>query len=85
MTRDDALTIVRNILSDKLGVEPEEVVPGAHLRDDLALDSLDAVELIQGVQEEFGERLAPEEVAAVDTVGDVLDLMQRRAAERAAS
>jgi acyl carrier protein len=84
VNRDEALLLVQRILSDKLGIEPDAVVPAAHLRDDLALDSLDAVDLVASLEEEFGERLDPNEVGDLSTVGEVLDLIQRRSSARAA-
>ena len=78
MTRDEALSVVREVLSDQLGIEPDEVVPEANLREDLGMDSIDAIDLIVGVEAEFGEQLPQEELMNVETVKDMLDVVERR-------
>jgi acyl carrier protein len=78
MKRDEALVVVRRIMLDKLGVEPKRVVPEAHLREDLALDSLDTIDLIQSVEDEFGDELDQAEINKVATVSDILDVVEVR-------
>jgi acyl carrier protein len=82
MNSDEALALVRRVLSDTLGVEAHEVVPGAHLRDDLALDSLDAIDLVESLQAELGEPIEAAVIGKVATVQEVVDLVQRRSAAR---
>lgn len=54
-------------------VPPEKIVPTARLREDLDLDSIDAVDLVVRLQELTGRRFTPEQFKSVRTVGDVLD------------
>lgn len=57
---------VRDVVSDKLGVDASEVVPEASFTDDLNADSLDLVELIMAFEEEFGSADKPMEISDED-------------------
>ncbi|WP_327289715.1 acyl carrier protein [Streptomyces sp. NBC_01198] len=71
---------IADVLVDRLGLLPEEVVPGARFREDLGMDSLDMVELLTVVEEELGGPLdSPEDtLASLDTIGDVVDFLLER-------
>jgi acyl carrier protein len=69
---------VVDIVVDKLGVERAEVTPEAVFVDDLGADSLDLVELIMAMEEEFGFEIADEEAEKMRTVQDVINFIQAR-------
>ena len=71
---------VIDIIVDKLGVERSEVIPEAVFVDDLGADSLDLVELIMAMEEEFGMEIADEEAEKLRTVQDVINFVTTRAA-----
>lgn len=71
---------VVDIVVDKLGVDRSEVTPDAVFVDDLGADSLDLVELIMAMEEEFGFEIADEEAEKMRTVQDVINFIQARAA-----
>ena len=71
---------VIDIIVDKLGVERAEVTPEAVFVDDLGADSLDLVELIMAMEEEFGMEIADEEAEKLRTVQDVISFVTARAA-----
>lgn len=66
------------IVADKLGVDRSEVTPDAVFIDDLGADSLDLVELIMAMEEEFGFEIADEEAEKLRTVGDVINFIKAR-------
>jgi acyl carrier protein len=72
---------VRDIVVEQLGVKPEQVVPEAKFIEDLGADSLDVVELVMALEEEFGHEIPDEEAEKLTTVGDVIkyieDLQQK--------
>ena len=70
---------VIDIIVDKLGVDRSEVTPEAVFVDDLGADSLDLVELIMAMEEEFGFEIADEEAEKLRTVQDVISFIQARA------
>jgi acyl carrier protein len=70
---------VIDIIVDKLGVERSEVTPEAVFVDDLGADSLDLVELIMAMEEEFGFEIADEEAEKLRTVQDVVGFIKARA------
>ena len=69
-----------DIIVDKLGVERAEVIPEAVFVDDLGADSLDLVELIMAMEEEFGTEIADDEAEKLRTVQDVISFITARAA-----
>jgi len=71
---------VIDIIVDKLGVERSEVTPEAVFVDDLGADSLDLVELIMAMEEEFGMEIADEQAEKLRTVQDVITFVTARAA-----
>ena len=71
---------VIDIIVDKLGVDRSEVLPEAVFVDDLGADSLDLVELIMAMEEEFGMEIADEEAEKLRTVQDVISFVTARAA-----
>jgi acyl carrier protein len=71
---------VIDIIVDKLGVERSEVTPEAVFVDDLGADSLDLVELIMAMEEEFGMEIADEDAEKLRTVQDVISFIKARAA-----
>ena len=77
---------VKEIIVDQLGVEADKVVMEASFREDLEADSLDLVELIMAIEDEFKDELGSEPISdddarAITTVGKVIEYIgQRRAA-----
>jgi acyl carrier protein len=70
---------VIDIIVDKLGVERSEATPEAVFVDDLGADSLDLVELIMAMEEEFGMEIADEDAEKLRTVQDVITFISARA------
>lgn len=69
---------VRQIIADQLGVKKEEVIDGAKFVDDLGADSLDTVELVMALEEEFGIEIPDEEAEKLATVGDALRYIEEK-------
>lgn len=63
---------IRQIIADQLGVKKEEVTDNAKFVDDLGADSLDTVELVMALEEEFGIEIPDEDAEKLATVGDAL-------------
>jgi acyl carrier protein len=64
---------VVEIIVEQLGVGEDEVTPEASFIDDLGADSLDLVELIMALEEEFGLEISDEEAEKIQTVQDVIN------------
>ena len=67
---------IREILVDQLGVDESEVTMEASFIDDLAADSLDIVELIMTMEEEFGIEIDEEDVESLTTVGAAVEYIR---------
>ncbi|MBI3318825.1 MAG: acyl carrier protein [Candidatus Omnitrophica bacterium] len=74
---------VRSIIAEQLGVKPEEVTPQAKFIDDLGADSLDTVELVMALEEEFGIEIPDEEAEKLVTVGDAIKYIEDKAGQKA--
>jgi acyl carrier protein len=70
---------VRQIIADQLGVKKEEVTDNAKFVDDLGADSLDTVELVMALEEEFGVEIPDEDAEKLSTVGDALRYIEEKA------
>lgn len=68
---------VKGIIVSQLGVDAEKVVPSATFVDDLGADSLDTVELIMAIEEEFDCEIPEEEAANISTVQEVIDYVSK--------
>ncbi|MBI4227645.1 MAG: acyl carrier protein [Candidatus Omnitrophica bacterium] len=75
---------VRSIIAEQLGVKLEEVTPQASFIDDLGADSLDTVELVMALEEEFGIEIPDEDAEKMTTVGDALKYVQEKSATKKA-
>jgi acyl carrier protein len=64
---------VREIVCEQLGVSEEEVTPDASFVDDLGADSLDLVELVMALEEEYDMEISDEEAEKISTVQDVVN------------
>ena len=63
---------IKSIIAEQLGVKAEEVTPEASFIDDLGADSLDTVELIMALEEEFSVEIPDEDAEKMTTVGDAI-------------
>lgn len=61
---------LKKLVAEQLGVEEDKIVPTATFLDDLNADSLDLVELVMSLEEEFGVEITDEEAEKLRTVGD---------------
>jgi acyl carrier protein len=69
---------VRDIIVELLGVDESKVVPSARFREDLEADSLDLVELIMAIEEEFQGEISDEEAQKITTVGEAITYIDTR-------
>mgnify|MGYP003960507369 CR=1 FL=1 len=67
---------VKGIIVEQLGVDEEEVTSDASFVDDLGADSLDIVELVMALEEEFGTEIPDEDAEKLLTVGDVTKFIE---------
>ncbi len=74
----DTLSRVTKIVVDRLGVEEAEVKLEASFKDDLGADSLDVVELVMELEDEFDLEISDEEAEKISTVADVVDYINSR-------
>ena len=70
---------VKEIIIDSLSVDEDKVVLEASLSDDLEADSLDAVELIMAIEDEFGIEIPDEKAGEMNTVKDIVDYVEANA------
>ena len=78
----DAKTVeerVKNIIVEQLRVEPEQVKPEAQFVNELGADSLDTVELIMALEEEFDIEIPDEQAEKIKTVGEAIDHIKAKA------
>jgi len=71
---------VKSIIAEQLGVKIEEVKPEASFIDDLGADSLDTVELIMALEEEFSVEIPDEDAEKMTKVGDAIKYIEDKAA-----
>jgi acyl carrier protein len=72
---------LRRIISDQLGVDESQVTPNASFEEDLNADSLDLVELIMSLEEEFGIEISEEDAEKIRTVGDAEEYIREHSGE----
>jgi acyl carrier protein len=72
----DVESRVREIISEQLGVAATEITPEASFIEDLGADSLDIVELVMALEEEYGMEISDEDAEKIRTVKDVVDFIQ---------
>jgi len=73
---------LRDIVAAQLDVDPQRLLPGARLGEDLCVDSLSAIELTMVLEDEFDIALPEEEVAEVRTYGDVVSVVSNHITRR---
>jgi acyl carrier protein len=73
LDREEILAKIQEITADRLGVDESDVTPDASFREDLEADSLDLVELIMELEEQFGMEIPDEEAEKITTVEEAVD------------
>lgn len=78
MLREDIIKKVKEITSEQLGVDESQIAPEAKFVDDLGADSLDTVELVMALEEEFDLEISDEEAEKLTTVQKMMDYIEDR-------
>lgn len=73
---------ITEIIVEQLGVKAEEVTAEASFVDDLGADSLDTVELVMALEEEFGIEIPDEDAEKIQTVGDAIKYIEEKSAAK---
>ncbi|MCD6363002.1 MAG: acyl carrier protein [Synergistetes bacterium] len=75
---EDILERLKNIVVEKLGVDEAEIKPEASFVDDLGADSLDIVELIMAIEEEFDIEIPDEDAEKLTTIGAAIEYIKNK-------
>ena len=82
MERDELLKKIKVIVSDKLSISEEQVTEDASFTEDLGADSLDTVELVMALEDEFDMDIPDEDAEKLDTVGKAMDYVLSHLAKK---
>ncbi|OEF98561.1 acyl carrier protein [Desulfuribacillus alkaliarsenatis] len=74
----DVFNRVKEIIVDRLGVDESEVTLEASFKDDLNADSLDVVELVMELEDEFGMEISDEDAEKITTVGEAVKYIESK-------
>ena len=78
MNREQIEEIVRNFLIEDLEVDEAAILPDAHLKNDLGIDSLDFVDIVVIVERNFGFKIVAEEMQGVTTLSQFCDYIESK-------
>ncbi len=73
---EDILARVKKIVADRLDVDEADVKPEANFKEDLEADSLDVVELVMELEDEFNLEISDEDAEKILSVGDVIEYIK---------
>lgn len=73
---------IKTVIAEQLGVKPEEVTDQAKFVDDLGADSLDTVELVMALEEEYGVEIPDEDAEKLTTVGEAIKYIEEKMASK---
>lgn len=73
---------MKEIIADQLGVSEDEVTLEASFKEDLDADSLDLFELVMALEEEYDVEIPSDDLAELNTVGDVINYLKRQRCRR---
>jgi acyl carrier protein len=85
MNKEERMAVqekITEIIVEQLGVKAEEVTPEASFVDDLGADSLDTVELVMALEEEFGIEIPDEDAEKIQTVGDAIKYIDEKSKQK---
>jgi acyl carrier protein len=74
---------LKSLIAEQLSVDEDEVTADANIQDDLGADSLDVVDLITTIEDEFDISIPDEAVEEIKTVGDIVNYIEKNADEDA--
>nr|YP_009369923.1 acyl carrier protein [Boldia erythrosiphon]ARO90611.1 acyl carrier protein [Boldia erythrosiphon] len=78
MIEQTTLDKVREIIAQQLGVDQAEVTDSAHFSNDLNADSLDSVELVMAIEEEFGIEIPDEDAEKITTLAEAVSFIESK-------
>jgi len=78
MDEGQVLAKIKEVVADKLDADPANIIESASFVDDLGADSLDVVELIMALEDEFGLEISDEQAEGIRTVGDAVRFIASR-------
>jgi len=82
MNRETIIETVKDFLSDEFEVDKSKIRPDANLQETLDLDSLDYVDLVVVIEENFGFKVTGEDFVSVSTFDDFYTLVEKKLAEK---
>jgi len=78
LSKDQVYERLKEVLISEFGFRSEQIAPGAHLVNDLDLDSIDWIDMAVALEARTGRELKEQELASIRTVQDVVDVIHRK-------